>query len=117
MAAAVPIFVGSLIAATTGKAVVSMVKDNITEQKDAAMRASQEQSDAVAKQQADFEAQQKKQTEDIAAQNDTANPANARNQQKKKAQAAYGRTDTILTGPLGITGPAAPNAGKTLLGS
>lgn len=43
-------------------------------------------------------------------------PDTATQRQKKKAQGAYGRSDTILTGPLGLTA-SGPKSGKTLLGA
>lgn len=40
---------------------------------------------------------------------------NAREKQRQRAQQAYGRSDTILTGPLGLIG-SAPGQRKSLLG-
>jgi hypothetical protein len=114
MAAAVPaatIAALALSAAATGYQVY-----NSEEAQGAAADQARKQNDAQARLYDD----QKKQASDLQAKQDAeAAGVDARNsaqaRQRLAAQAANGRTDTILTSPLGIPQPA-PAPQKTLLG-
>lgn len=75
-----------------------------------------QQLEFAAQQKSDLEARQKAEAEKLATQQAGLSMQSAKRRQGALAAGAYGRSDTILTGPLGLTSNG-PVIRKTLLGA
>lgn len=80
-------------------------------------RLQKQQQDQYAQSKSDFEAQQKALADAEARALSDANQQNAKARQRKLAAGASGRSDTILTSPLGILAGVTNTAKKTLGGA
>jgi len=111
--AAVPIILGiSAAVAAGGTAYQIHASEEASNKADAQARKQEaHQSKALEEQKKQQETLEAKMAEE----ENVANRNTARHRQRALAAGAQGRSDTILTSPLGATGPIA-TAGKTLLG-